>query len=200
MRIFGLTGGTGSGKSEAARRFVEHGFAVIDADAVGHEAIAPGGAAEPEVLRAFGESIVTDGAIDRAKLGALVFGDPEARRRLNAIVLPAIGMAIAMRCAALAEAGQEITIIDAALIAENGRKEEYLNGLVLVTCPIEERVRRLVTYRGIAEEEARRRIAAQTPPENKLALADWVIENTSSKEALRARVDTVAREMKGDVD
>ncbi len=195
MRIYGITGGTGSGKSEAARRFAQLGFPVIDADAIGHEVIAPGGAAEKAVIEAFGQAIVTDGAIDRGKLGARVFSDDEARKRLNAIVHPAIGMAIAMRCAALAEQGHDAVIIDAALIAENGKKDDFLSGLIVVTCPVDERIRRLVELRGIDEAEARRRIAAQTPPERKLALADWVIDNSGSKEELLDQIDMIAREL-----
>jgi dephospho-CoA kinase len=196
MRIYGLTGGTGSGKSEAARRFEMRGIPVIDADAIGHEVIAPGGAAEKAVIQAFGPGIVTDGAVDRAKLGARVFSDTAARQQLNAIVHPAIAFEIAMRCAALADQGHDAVIVDAALIAENRRKEDYLSGLMVVTCPAEERVRRLVAHRGIEEAEARRRIAAQTPPEEKLALADWVIDNSGTKEALHARVDAIAGELK----
>jgi dephospho-CoA kinase len=195
MRIYGLTGGTGGGKSEAARRFASHGIPIIDADAIGHEVIAPGGAAEQAVAAAFGPAILTDGAIDRAKLGALVFRDDDARKKLNSIVHPAIGMAIAMRCAALAEEN-ELVLIDAALIAENGKKEDYLNGLILVLCPDALRVQRLVANRNIDEAEARRRIAAQTPPERKLALADWVIDNSGGIEALHARVDEIAGELK----
>lgn len=194
MRIYGLTGGTGSGKSEAARRFASRGIPIIDADAVGHEVIAPGGAAEKSVIDAFGEGILTDGAIDRGKLGTQVFRNEEARKKLNSIVHPAIGMAIAMRCAALAEQ-HDVVIIDAALIAENGKKEDYLSGLMLVLCPDDLRVQRLVAHRGVDEAEARRRIAAQTPPEKKLALADWVIDNSGDIDALHARVDEVAEEL-----
>jgi dephospho-CoA kinase len=200
VRIYGLTGGTGSGKSEAARRFAEHGIAIIDADAIGHEVIARDGVAEQQVIQEFGPEILTDGAIDRAKLGARVFRDETARKQLNAIVHPAIGMAIAMRCAALAEAGQPATIIDAALIAENGRKEDYLSGLIVVTCPVDVRIRRLVRHRGLDEAEARRRIAAQTPPENKLALADWVIDNSGTVHELHARVDAIAGELLNDAE
>lgn len=197
MRVYGLTGGTGSGKSEAARRFAELGFPVIDADAVGHDVIAPGGAAERAVIEAFGPDIVTAGAIDRAKLGAIVFRDDAARKRLNAIVHPAIGMAIAMRCAALAEKGHGAVVVDAALIAENGRKEDYLSGLILVMSPVELRIQRLIEHREIDLAEARRRIASQTAPETKLALADWVIDNSGTKEELYRQVDAIAREMNG---
>lgn len=192
MRVYGLTGGTGSGKSEAARRFAELGFPIIDADTVGHDVIAPGGAAEQEAVAAFGPEIVTNGAIDRAKLGAIVFRDEASRKKLNAIVHPAIRMTIAMRCAALAEQGHGVAIIDAALIAENGKKEDFLAGLIVVVCPEEERIRRLVAHRGIDAAEARRRMAAQTPPDAKLALADWVIDNSGTMEQLHAQIDKIA--------
>lgn len=192
MRVYGLTGGTGSGKSEAARRFAELGFPIIDADTVGHDVIAPGGAAEQEAVAAFGPEIVTNGAIDRAKLGAIVFRDEASRKKLNAIVHPAIRMTIAMRCATLAEQGHGVAIIDAALIAENGKKEDFLAGLIVVVCPEEERIRRLVAHRGIDAAEARRRIAAQTPPDAKLALADWVIDNSGTMEQLYAQIDKIA--------
>ena len=195
MRIYGLTGGTGSGKSEANRFFRERGIPVLDADAVGHGLLGPGGGAVKAVVEAFGEKILSDGAIDRTKLGALVFSDPGARQRLNAIVHPAIRKEIAVRCASLAAQGHEVAIIDAALIGEDGRRDGYLSGLILVVCPVDKRVRRLVEYRGLSEEEARRRIAAQTPPEKKIAFADWVIENTGTLTDLQARVDVIAQEL-----
>lgn len=196
MRIYGLTGGTGSGKSEAGRRFAELGIPVLDADAIGHEVIAPGGPAEAAVREVFGEEILSEGRIDRAKLGTRVFSDSAARQRLNAIVHPAIRLEIATRCAALAQAGHPIAIIDAALLAENGAKEPFLDGLIVVTCAEETRARRLIERCGLDAEEVRRRIAAQAPPERKVAIADWVIDNNGSIEALRARVDEIARELR----
>ena len=196
MRIYGLTGGTGSGKSEAGRMFRERGVPVLDADAIGHALIEPGGAAVDAVVDAFGADILTDGHIDREKLGARVFRDAEARQRLNAILHPAIRMEIANRCVSLAQEGHDTVLVDAALIAENGRKDDYLNGLIVVNCPADLRARRLVERRGIDEPEACRRIAAQTPPEKKIALADWVIENSGTIEALEAEVERVAEELK----
>lgn len=195
MRIYGLTGGTGSGKSEAGRMFEERGIPVLDADAIGHELIEPGGAAVEPVLEAFGAGILTDGRIDREKLGARVFRDPEARQRLNAILHPAIRMEVANRSALLAQNGHEFALVDAALLAENGRKDPYLSGLIVVNCPEDTRVQRLVALRGIDENEARRRIVAQTPPEKKIPIADWVIENSGTIEALEAEVERVAKEL-----
>lgn len=197
MRIYGLTGGTGSGKSEAGRMFRERGIPVLDADAIGHELVEPGGAAAADVVEAFGEGILTRGSIDREKLGAVVFRDAEARQKLNAIIHPAIRQEIARRCGELIQDGHEIILIDAALIAENGQLDEFMAGLIVVTCPEEIRVKRLVQHRGITEDEARRRIAAQTPPEKKIPLADWVIENSGTIEVLEAQVDRVSEELQG---
>ena len=117
MRIYGLAGGTGCGKSEVARVFADSGIPVIGADAIGHELIASGGGAVEAVTQAFGDGILTGGVIDRAKLGALVFADPDARERLNAIVHPLIAEEIDRRCGSLADAGHPFVVIDAALLA-----------------------------------------------------------------------------------
>lgn len=191
MQLFGLTGGTGSGKSAAGRRFAARGIPVIDADQIGHEVIAPGGAAEAGVRAAFGEEIVRDGAIDRERLAARVFGDAAALRQLNALVHPAIFGEIGRRCAAHAEAGARAVIVDAALIGEGAQLEPWLGGLILVLCPVEERVRRLVALRGQAEDDARRRIAAQMDPERKRVLATWVIDNSGDLDALHEQVDRI---------
>lgn len=195
MRIYGLTGGTGSGKSTAAKRFAANDIPVVDADVVGHEVIAPGGIAEQAVVEAFGEDIVVGGRIDRKRLGAKVFGDAAALKRLNALVHPAMIREIAARCAALGEARHDAMIIDAALLGDQGKLDPWISGLVLVSCPAEERVRRLVLYRGFTEEEALGRVAAQVDPESKRPLATWIIENTGSLGALHREVDRVCGEI-----
>jgi dephospho-CoA kinase len=196
MRVYGLTGGTGSGKSEAGRRLLEHGIPVIDADAVGHEAIAPGGVAEKDVVAAFGGEILTGGGIDRAKLGAIVFADAAARQKLNAIVHPAICQGIRKQCAAFAGNGHDVVIIDAALLGESLTRETCLDGLILVLAPADVRRQRLVETRGLTQSEADRRMAAQLPPEKKLAIADWVIQNEADKETLYARIDAIVEELR----
>lgn len=197
MRIYGLTGSIGSGKSAAAARFAERGLPVIDADAIGHEIIAPGGLAEQAVLRHFGPDIVSCGKIDRVKLAQRVFSDPEARRTLNVITHPIIFAEIGRRCAELVQQGHADAMIEAALLGEGGAREPSLAGLVLVTCDPAERLRRLVVVRGMAPEEVRRRMAAQCPDEAKAGLADWVIDNNGAIEALYARVDAVFEEING---
>ena len=195
MKVYGLTGGIASGKTAAGRRFAELGIPVIEADRLGHEALAPGGVAEEAVMEAFGAMIVTDGQIDREKLGAKVFSDTSALETLNALVHPAVREEIARQCGALLDAAHRAAIIEAALHAENGEVGEELRGLILVHCPEEERLRRLVELRGMDEEEARRRIAAQTPPEQKIHLAEWLIRNDADLEELHRQVDRVAEEL-----
>lgn len=196
MRIYGLTGGIATGKSEAAKRFVELGIPVIDADKAGHEAIEPGGAAAEAVLQTFGEGILTDRRIDRAKLGALVFSDEQARQRLNAIVHPIIKRKVAARCRALADQGYDVAIVDAALLAEGRKREACLSGLILITSSHDTRLLRLVEFRGLSADEAQWRIHAQAPPEEKVALADWVIKNDGTIDELCAQVNAVAKELK----
>ncbi|HOZ45344.1 MAG TPA: dephospho-CoA kinase [Candidatus Hydrogenedentes bacterium] len=191
MQLYGLTGGTGSGKSEAGKRFAERGIPVIDADKVGHELLEPGGGAEDAVLDAFGPAILANDAIDRTRLAEVVFRDGDALGRLNAIVHPALMRVVAERCASLAGEGHPAAIIDAALLAEGGARESWLNGLIVVVCPLAERIRRLVENIGISAEMAQRRIDAQTPPESKVPLADWVIENDGSLERLHEQVDAI---------
>ena len=195
MRIYGLTGGIGAGKSEASRRFVDLGIPAIDADSIGHGVLRPGGAAAEAVMEQFGESIMSDGAIDRAKLGEIVFNDREKLAQLNGLVHPAVQLEIASCCAEYAEAGNEAVIIEAALHGEDGKLRGNMDGLILVTCPAETRIRRVMENRGLSEEEGRNRVDSQTPPENKLSLATWVIDNSGTIEELRQQVDAVAKEL-----
>jgi dephospho-CoA kinase len=195
IRIFGLTGGTGSGKSLAAKRFVQHGIPVIDADKTGHELIEPGGGAYQQVVEQFGQVILTGGRIDRGKLGELVFADEAARKKLNAIVHPMIFQVISRRCAELYGEGHRAVIIDAALLAENGRREKWLDGLILVTAPPDVRAARLVAGRLVTPEQAMSRIQAQSDPEAKRPLADWVVDNTGNIEEFWSQIDAIAQEI-----
>jgi dephospho-CoA kinase len=196
IRVIGLTGGTGSGKSEAARRFEELGFPIINADTIGHEFLLPGNQAEKEIIEAFGPDIVTDDRIDRNKLGALVFSDLKARTKLNGIVHPQIKKEIKRRIEAFAEQGHKTVIIDAALIGESGKRDPCLDGLILVTCPAEVRVQRLVKARNITHGEALQRVRSQIPPETKLALADWVLDNRGALDDFLRSVEHLALELR----
>lgn len=197
MKIIGLTGGTGSGKSSAARRFEEHRIPVIDADQIGHSLIAPGGAAEVPVIQAFGEGILTSGVIDRAKLGAVVFNAPEQLTKLNSLVHPRLFQTIATQCQQHASRGEAHVIIDAALLAEHGQKEDWLDALILVVAPPATRVKRLANGRGIPADVAQQRIEAQSNPELKRPFAKWVIDNGGSVEHLHQQVDAIVEELLG---
>jgi dephospho-CoA kinase len=196
MNVYAMTGGIASGKSEASRQFEALGIPVVDADSVAHQVMEPGGRAFDAVVTHFGERILTDGRIDREKLGAIVFSDPEELQQLNALVHPATQVEIAQQIAALTGQSKNV-IVEAALHAENGKLGDGMSGLILVHAPVDERIRRLGQFRGLSEDEARKRIAAQTPPEKKMHLAKWVIQNTGSMEDLHRQVEAVARELKG---
>jgi dephospho-CoA kinase len=190
----GLTGGIGSGKSEVSRRLASLGAVVIDADAVAREVVAPGTAGLAEVVREFGERILLpDGTLDRERLGSMVFADEEMRARLNAIVHPLVGR----RMQELVEEAppEAIVVYDVPLLAENDLAALY-DLVVVVDAPVEEQVRRLITLRGMTEEAARARIAAQATRERRGAVADRVIDNSGTIEALAARVDELWSELK----
>ena len=187
----------GSGKSEAARRFRERGIPVIDADQLGHRALEPGASAEAAVREAFGPSILTDGIIDRRKLGRLVFSQPEARRRLNRLVHPRVHEAILAEAAALERDGQDIVLVEAALWGEDGALPAWMDALILVECAEALRAGRVMRGRGMPMDAVRRRMAAQRPPEEKRSLADYVIVNEDGIDAREARVDALTEGLYG---
>jgi dephospho-CoA kinase len=191
----GLTGGIASGKSTVAHAFEDHGALVIDADRIAHEAIAADGPAYAEVVAAFGTSIVrVDGSIDRERLGAVVFEDPEARRRLERIVHPRVrqGVAARMRTHDRWPAGPRVAVVDAALLVETGSYREY-DRIVVVRCPPATQVRRLEERDGLSAEQARARIAAQAPLEDKVAVADYVVDTDVPLAVTLERVEEVWR-------
>ncbi len=196
MKLYGLTGGIGSGKSEAARLFREQGIPVLDADQIGHAALLPGGAARDAVAREFGPSVLdAEGQIDRAMLAERVFADPAARARLNALTHPAIFAEIARQAGEWAGRGAPAGLVEAALLGEDGKVPPTLSGLVLVSAPAEVRLARLTTLRGMDREDALRRIAAQRDPEEKRSIARWVLDNGGDVDALREQVVRVAGEL-----
>jgi dephospho-CoA kinase len=188
----GLTGGIGSGKSTAARRFAELGALVIDADAVAREVVEPGTEGLAAVVAEFGEQVL-DGAgrLDRPALARVVFGDEAARGRLNAILHPRIRAKAAARIAA-APAGT-VVVQDVPLLVETGQAGSY-DLVVVVEAPAELRVARLGRDRGMAPEEARARMAVQASDEQRRAVADVVLVNDGSPDDLRAKVDRLWRE------
>jgi dephospho-CoA kinase len=195
VRIIGLTGGTGSGKSETARVFVHHGLPVLNADRIGHELLGVGGPAVDALVQSFGQDVLTNGAINRAALAEKVFGDAEALAELNAVMHPLISERILRRCEALVEKGYRLVVLDAALLCEDGAKEAFLDGLVVVDSPEETRIQRLMEHRGWSREEAQRRVQSQTDPQVKRPLADWILENNGSLEELREQAADLAKEL-----
>ena len=194
MRVYGLTGNIGSGKSTVARLLRERGVPVVDADLVAREVVEPGRPALAEVAARFPGVLTPGGALDRKALAARVFNDPAERAALNAIVHPRIAEEVAARLAGLAHQGAPFAIYEAALIVENGL-DAMLDGLIVVTSPEQQQLSRLLLRDGMGEAEARARIAAQLPAAQKVAKADFVIENGGPLEALAPQVERLLAEL-----
>ncbi|MFC9326823.1 dephospho-CoA kinase [Kitasatospora sp. NPDC057015] len=195
MLKIGLTGGIGAGKSEVSRLLASYGAVVVDADLIAREVVAPGTEGLAAVLAEFGPGVLrADGELDRPALGALVFADPERLRALNAIVHPLVRA----RSAALEEAAapDAVVVHDVPLLAENGLGPLY-DLVVVVDAADEVRLDRLVRLRGMARAEAEARMAAQATRQDRLAIADIVIDNGGSLETLAPRVREVWEDLAG---
>jgi dephospho-CoA kinase len=189
----GLTGGIGSGKSTVADLLVEHGAVLIDADRIAREVVAPGGPALGPLVERFGPGILTpEGTLDRAALAALVFPDPEALAALNAITHPLIGAEMTARRAA-AEGTDHVVVLDIPLLKAEHRDLLTLAFVIVVDTPVDTALTRLVEQRGLTRADAQARMAAQPSREERRAGADFVIDNSSDLEHLRAEVDRVWR-------
>ncbi|GHE44246.1 dephospho-CoA kinase [Streptomyces thermocarboxydus] len=189
MLTVGLTGGIGAGKSEVSRLLVERGAVLIDADRIAREVVAPGTPGLAAVVEAFGEDILAeDGSLDRPRLGALVFNDPEKLATLNSIVHPLVGA----RSRELEEAAPEDAVVvhDVPLLTENGLAPLY-DVVIVVDASPETQLDRLVRLRGMSEEDARARMAAQATREQRRAIADIVIDNDVPLDELERRVKEV---------
>ena len=192
MLVVGLTGGIGSGKSEVARRLAALGAVVIDADAIAREVVAPGTSGLRQVVAEFGDGVLApDGSLDRDRLAAEVFGDDDARSRLNSIVHPLIGACMIERTAAAGEADpQAVVVNDVPLLVEGGLSDRY-DVVVVVDVDPETQLRRLVEQRGMTEADARARMAVQATREQRLAVADLVVDNTGDLDELARSVRQV---------
>ena len=193
MKLIGLTGGAGSGKSTVSAMLKELGAMVIDADEAAHAAYEPGSPGFEAVVREFGPEYARDGGIDRARLGELVFHDDAARHRLNAIVHPLVREWMAARTVEAVEGGAEVVVQDVPLLFENGLELLY-SATVLVYVPEALQVQRLVEGRGLSEDRARAMIASQMPIEKKRPLATHLVDNSGSREATRGQVERIWRE------
>jgi dephospho-CoA kinase len=190
LKLIGLTGGAGSGKSTVSAMLRELGAVVVDADEATHAVYEPGSPGFDAVVHEFGAGYVLDGRIDRARLGALVFGDEDARRRLNAIVHPLVREWMAARTAEAVQNGAEVVVQDVPLLFESGLARLYSTVLV-VWVPDQVQLERLMKGRGLGEDRARAMIAAQMPIEEKRALANHVIDNSGSRDATRKQVHKI---------
>ncbi|MER7711976.1 dephospho-CoA kinase [Streptomyces werraensis] len=189
MLTVGLTGGIGAGKSEVSRLLVDCGAVLIDADRIAREVVQPGTPGLAAVVKAFGEEILTeDGSLDRPRFGALVFNDPEKLATLNSIVHPLVGA----RSRELEEAAPDDAVVvhDVPLLTENGLAPLY-DVVIVVDASPDTQLDRLVRLRGMSEEDARARMAAQATREQRRAIADVVIDNDVPLDALERRVREV---------
>jgi len=191
----GLTGGIASGKSEVSRILQGAGVGIVDADRLAREVVAPGTDGLREVVAAFGAGVLaTDGSLDRERLAAIVFGDEQARLRLQAITHPRIGQLSAQRLAELRASEAVYLVYDAPLLVEVGAHKGFA-ALIVVAADEEAQVARLITRDGFSEPDARRRIAAQLPLARKIEVADYVIHNDASLSELQARTLAVHRQI-----
>ena len=187
-RVIGLTGGIASGKSTVAHMLAELGAAIIDADQVAREVVRPGQPARHAIEAAFGAQVLTPaGELDRKRLAERVFAEPEARRRLERITHPRIAEETARRVAELGERGVPVVVYEASLLVEGGM-HTGLDGLIVVAAPEEEQRRRMQERDGLSADEATRRLAAQAPLRDKVAVADYVIDGSAPLETTRAQV------------
>ncbi len=190
MPLVALTGGIASGKSTIAARFAEHGAVVVDADQVVRDVQHPGSPVLAAIASAFGAEVIReDGTLDRAALGALVFGDDDAVRRLNAIVHPAVRAESARLFAeALAHDPGAVVVYDVPLLVE-ARVDDPWDLIVVAHAPADVRRRRLIELRGMTEQDAAARIASQASDDERLAVADVVVDTSGTVAETIRQVD-----------
>ena len=192
MQLIGLTGGIASGKSVVAARLAEHGAVVVDADRIAREVVEPGTPALARIAEEFGDAVIaSDGSLDRAALGALIFESPEKRAALNAITHPAVGARSKELFAAAAAADPDaIVVYDVPLLVDAGRADEF-DVIVVVNASTETRIRRMVELRGMTRDEAMHRINSQATNTERLAIADVVIDSNGTLEQTFAQTDAL---------
>ncbi len=193
MILVGLTGGIGSGKSSVSAHLAELGAIVVDADAIVRELQQPGQPLVATLAERFGSGIIhPDGSLDRASLAALAFGNADALADLNRIVHPVVGREMSRRIDEQL-ATDRVVVLDIPLLAENPR--QGLAATIVVDCPVEVAVARLVKMRGFTREDAEARIAQQASRKERLALATYVVHNDGSLDHLRRQIDRLWQEL-----
>ena len=188
MKLIGLTGAIGSGKSSVSALFARKGAIIIDGDGIAKQLQQKGSATLQKMVDEFGDILLETGELDRAKVAQLVFGDADLLKRLNAIMHPAISAEI-LRQIEANTATDNVVVLDMPLLVENPR--EGMSGMVVVDVDPEVAISRLVQFRNMNEDDARRRMASQASREDRLKVADRVIDNSGSPDALDAQVDEV---------
>jgi dephospho-CoA kinase len=188
MKLIGLTGAIGSGKSSVSALFARKGAIIIDGDGIAKQLQQKGSATLQKMVDEFGDILLDTGEVDRAKVAQLVFGDADLLKRLNAIMHPAISAEI-LRQIEMNMATDNVVVLDMPLLVENPR--EGMSGLVVVDVDPEVAISRLVQFRHMNEDDARRRMASQASREDRLKVADRVIDNSGSPDELDAQVDEV---------
>lgn len=191
MLLVGLTGGIASGKSVVASRLAEHGAVVVDADKIAREVVEPGTPALTRVAEVFGPDVIaTDGSLDRAALGALIFADADLRHQLNAITHPAVRALSSRRFAEAAAADPDAVVVyDVPLLAEGRIGDREFDVVVVVEAEDDVRVQRMVDLRGMSEKDARDRIASQATNAERRAIADHVIQSGGSRDETLRQAD-----------
>jgi dephospho-CoA kinase len=196
LRLVGLTGGIASGKSTFAALLRARGVPVVDADALARAAVAPGTPALAEIARAFGPQVIApDGTLDRRRMAAVVFADPEARRRLEAIVHPAVRRLLLEETARLSRDGHDLAFYDVPLLFEVGLERD-LDSVVVVHAPRPLLRERLVRRDGLDPADADARLAAQMDVEEKAARADFVVENVGPEGRLAEKADRLLADLR----
>lgn len=199
MQLIGLTGGIASGKSTIGKRLAELGATRIDADQLARDAVAPGSPGLARVIARFGdELLLPSGELDRAALGGIVFGDPEALADLNAIVHPEVRRLYEARIAeASAQNPDAVVVYEIPLLVEAAREMEF-DLVVVADAPVEQRIDRMIEFRGMSEGEARARVARQAGDEERRAIADVIIDTSTSETATLAQVDALWARLVGE--
>lgn len=198
MRLYGLTGGIGAGKSTVADLLEELGFPVVRADEIGREVVAPGEPGLALLVEAFGRQLLgPSGELDRGRLAALVFADPRERARLDAILHPLVHARSTALFRQLEAIGASEAVYESALLFETGRNWE-MAAVIAVTAPRALRIARTCARAALSPQEVEQRMAAQWPDEEKAARARHVIANDGSRDELRARVAALAREIRAE--
>lgn len=196
MRVFGLTGGIGSGKSTVAAMFRDEGIPVVDADRIARDVTAPGQYAYLEIVQRFGREILReDGEIDRKRLGEIVFADPVRRAELEEVTHPRIVEGIAYALHRLDAEGHPVVIVEAALIHEKRRRGMF-EAVIGIRCEKVQQVRRLMERDGIREEKALLRLSAQMDADRKANASDYVIDNSGDLSSTQAQVRALAARLK----